>query len=362
MQNSHEKLTDSQLYKLAQGYGLRAKQWMRKFEGLLPEIYKRKLYKRRGFASIHEFSAKLAGMSHEKADKILRLSSQLEDKPTLKALLESGGASYCKIEKVAYIATPETEAAWAEKVLNVPQPALELCVQEARKNNREEVTLQSNFPPDKNTNEFSTISFKINTELEYELRLLKQKLEKEKGEALGFAEVLQELLKAYKSASQKQAQKQAYKQAQKQAQKPEPKRIIQLCPNCIKEKANEVAEWTITKRPIPMAVKHLVAAKQNGKCAFPNCEKPPEIFHHIRRFSLNKNHDPDYIVHLCTSHEQLAHTGLIENEEKALSEWRIQAGVGSAHRLKYRSKAKFKIDEKVNNYRLEPLIAPLAPA
>lgn len=329
MQTSHEKLTDSELYKLAQEYGLRAKQWMRKFEGLLPEIYKRKLYKRRGFASIHEFSAKLAGMSHEKVDKILRLATHLENKPALKALLESGAASYCKIEKVAYVATPETEAAWAEKVLTVPQPALELCVQEARKNNRLEVTPQSNFLSEKVTDKFSTISFKIGTELEYELRLLKQKLEKERGEALGFAEVLQELLKAYKSTAQ--------------TQKTESKRIIQLCPNCIKEKANEV------KKPIPMAVQHLVTARQKEKCAFPNCKNPPEIFHHTRRFALNKTHDPDYIVHLCTPHERLAHAGLIENEEKAPSEWRIQA--------------KFKIDEKVNSHRLEPyLIASLDSA
>lgn len=336
MQNSHEKLTDSELYKLAQEYGLRAKQWMRKFEGLLPEIYRRKLYKRRGFASIHEFSAKLAGMSHEKVDKILRLSNQLEDKPALKALLESGTASYCKIEKVAYVATPETEEAWAEKVLTVPQPALELCVQEARKNNREEVTLQSNFIPEKVTDEFSTISFKIGTELEYELRLLKQKLEKEQGETLGFAEVLQELLKAYKS---------------NQGQKPAPKRIIQLCPNCIKEKANESAQWTETKRPIPMAVQHLVTARQNDKCAFPNCKKPPEIFHHTLRFALSKTHNPDYIVHLCTPHERLAHAGLIENEEKATSEWRIKTGVESAQ-----NEAKSKIDKKVNSHRLEPCL------
>lgn len=291
----HTQLTDSQLYKLAQEYGLKAKQWLRKFEGLLPEIYRRKLYKRRGFASIHEFAGKLAGMSHEKVDKILRLSSYLEDK--------------------------------AEKVIMVPRVALELCVQEARKINREEITPGSNSQP-----EFSTISIKISSKLEYELRFLKQKLEKERGEALGFAEVLQELLKAYKYANFKA----------------EPKRIIQLCPNCIKEKANEVAEWTITKRPIPREVQHLVIARQKEKCAFPNCNQPPEIFHHTRRFALNQNHDPDYIVHLCTAHERLAHAGLIENEECDAATWRVQEKPDFTAR-------KFKIDEKVNAYRREPV-------
>lgn len=327
----HTQLTDSQLYKLAQEYGLKAKQWLRKFEGLLPEIYKRKLYKRRGFASIHEFSAKLAGMSCEKVDKILRLSNNLENKPALKALLESGAASYSKIEKVAYIATAETEKAWAEKVLTVPQPALELCVR-AERENRSEVTPQSNFQSAKSADKFSTILFKISHELEYELRLLKQKLEKERSEALGFAEVLQELVKVYKSTNRKT----------------EPQRIIQLCPKCIKEEANEVAEWIITERPIPKEIQHLVIARQKEKCAFPHCNQPPEIFHHTRRFAINQNHDPDYIVYLCTAHERLVHAGLIKNEERDSSAWRIREQPDFTAR-------KFRIDEKVNSYRREPV-------
>lgn len=274
-------------------------------------------------------------MSHEKVDKILRLSNHLEDKPALKALLESGMASYSKIEKVAYVATPETEKIWAEKVITVPRIALELCVQEARKINREEVTPGSNFPPEKNT-----ISFKISQELEYELRLLKQKLEKERGEAFGFAEVLQELLKVYKSGCQKPLHGHGQ----------ESKRIIQLCPNCIKEKTNEVAQFAVTKRPIPMEVRHLVIARQKEKCAFPDCDQPPEIFHHTRRFALNQNHDPDYIVHLCTAHERLAHAGLIENEERDAVTWRIQEQPDF-------TSLKFKIDEKVNAYRREPNFA-----
>lgn len=327
----HTQLTDSQLYRLAQEYGLKAKQWLRKFEGLLPEIYRRKLYKRRGFASIHEFAGKLAGMSHEKVDKILRLSKHLEDKPALKALLESGAVGYSKIETVAYIATPETENIWAEKVTTLPRIALELCVQASRKNYREEVTPGGNSQP-----EFSMISIKISSKLEYELRLLKQKLEKEQGETLGFAEVLQELLKAYKSANRKM----------------EPQRIIQLCPKCIKEEANEVAEWTIPARLIPKEIQHLVIARQKEKCAFPNCDQPPQIFHHTRRFALNQNHDPDYIVHLCTAHERLAHSGLIQNEECDATAWRIQEQPDFTTR-------KFKIDEKVNAYRREPNLAKI---
>jgi hypothetical protein len=353
MTNSHEKLSDSELYKLAQEYGLRAKQWMRKFEGLLPEIYRRRLYKKRGCASIHEFAAKLAGMNHEKTDGILRLSKCLEDKPALREILEFGKASYSKIEKVAYVATPETEAAWAEKVLKIPQQALEICVQEARKINRSEVTLKDNFQPEKNTDpqlilesantqpapekspqdEYNYISFKISPELEYEFRLLKQKLEKERGEALGFAEVLQELMKAYKNAGQSGVKM------------PEKKRVIQLCPKCIKEKANVMAEFSEPAHTIPAEVRHLVMARQQNKCAFPNCKNPPEIFHHTRRFALMRNHDPDHVVHLCAPHEKLAHAGFVANEEQNAALWHVSSDPT------YRDKAKFRIDEKVNTFR-----------
>ena len=214
-------LTDTELYKRAKEYGLHATQWLRKFEGLLPEITHRKLYKRRGFASIHEFAAKLAGMSHEKVNRILRLAEHLQDKPNLKAIFESGAANYSKIEKVVHIATPETELAWAEKVLTVPQPALELSVRDARQKNstnyRVEITPRGNSQPEK------IFTFKMGAALEYQLRLIKQKLEKDRGQSLGFAEVFQELVKAYHSKEQK----------------PVPKRIIQLCPKCIKETAAE---------------------------------------------------------------------------------------------------------------------------
>ncbi|MBI2638985.1 hypothetical protein HYW83_05345 [Candidatus Peregrinibacteria bacterium] len=319
-----EKLTDSELFQRAQEYGLRAKQWLRKFEGLLPEIMRRKLYKRRGFASIHEFAAKLGGMSHEKTDRILRLARTLENKPALKNIFETGAASYSKIKTVAYIATPKTDVEWAEKVIAMPKSALELCVAAVREKT---IVPGDNFKPVK------ILSVKISAELEYDLRLVKQKLEKQGSETLGFAEVLQELVKVYNN--------------QKQLQKPQ--RIIQLCPKCIKEKANDMAQYGLVTRHIPQEVQNLVTARQKGACAFPGCNRPPEIFHHTRRFSIQQNHDPDYLVHLCTPHERAAHAGLIENEEQTPCNWSLKekANLGAS---------KGRIDVKVNSYRREQIL------
>ena len=112
-----KRLSDKDLYAFCKEYGGKARFWRRRFAGLLPEVERRGLYRRRGCGSIYEFAAKLAGMSKESVDKVLQISRKLENKPQLKELLESGAQSWTKLEKVAYIATSQTDGEWAERVL-----------------------------------------------------------------------------------------------------------------------------------------------------------------------------------------------------------------------------------------------------
>src|SRR3989338_6509062 len=111
-----KRLSDKDLYALCKEYGQKARFWRRRFAGLLPEVARRGLYRRR-CGSIYEFAAKLAGMSKESVDKVLQISRKLEKKPQLKELLESGAQSWTKLEKVAYVATVQTDGEWAERVL-----------------------------------------------------------------------------------------------------------------------------------------------------------------------------------------------------------------------------------------------------
>ncbi len=236
-------LSDSELYTLCKKYGSLARQARRKFAGLLLEVYKRRLYKRRGYTSIHEFAAKQAGMNQTTVNTILRIAKKLQNKPALKELLESGAQGWSKIEKVAYIATPETDKFWADKVKTLCCRALEAYIREcrrlhiekhdlARKNsitpnitksnfinravdngaadnftksqNHDLFTHVSNSQPEKLTElqntkpyvaqKINTIFFKITPELEFKFRLFKQQLEKQKKETLSFAEVLETLL------------------------------------------------------------------------------------------------------------------------------------------------------------------------
>lgn len=119
-------MTDKVLIKLCKFYGKNVLIWNRKFGSLLPEVYKRHLYKKCRFHSIHEFAARTAGMTHDTVNQILKLDEKLADKPVLKALVQDIGWS--KIRAVVDVATPETQDLWAEKVKLLPKSSLELYV------------------------------------------------------------------------------------------------------------------------------------------------------------------------------------------------------------------------------------------
>lgn len=331
-EKSPEELSDSELYTLCKEYGLQARVWRRRFAGLLPEVLARDLHRLRGFGSIYEFSFKLAGMSNASVDKVLGLAEKLADKPALREQLVSGSQGWSKIEKVAYIATPETDKEWAEKVETMSASALGAFVQATRgftenengENHTDVGESQNKF----RLEQWGSMSFPVSPEVEKKLRLLKYQLERDKGVTLTFNEVFQVLL------------------AQEAGGESAPKVVIQVCPECVARKAQEV-----TGRAIPAGVRRILEAMYHGICGFPACAKPATSLHHTRRYSLDQRHDPKSIVPLCKAHERLVHSGLVENEEEAPHLWRLLSRPDSGH-------PKFAIDQKVQNFRKEVTIAP----
>lgn len=301
---AHHVLSDQELYKKCQEYGNNARMWMKKFAGLLPEVYRRQLYKRRGFASIHEFAFKIAGMNGSGVDKILNMAERLQDKPILLAQLESGEEGWSKIEKVSFVAKPETDAMWAEKVHTLPQAALSEYVREYRKNNGLETALESDFAGQN----WPRLSFPVSPDNMLKLRLLKQQLEKEKKQALSWNEIMAELLIGGIAKMEQGIKKTT---------------VIKICEECVKRKADE-QEVTRPSRNIPVAVKRIVDERSKGTCEYPLCLRPASIYHHTRRYALSKNHDPGYIVNLCTVHNHLAHASLIKNEEEGTERWSLK--------------------------------------
>lgn len=295
------KLSDSELYQRCRQYGMLALLARRKFAALLPEVKRRELYRRRGFASIHEFAAKLSGMSAESVDRVLQIARRLEDKPLLRERFEAGSQAWSKFKTVAYIATPETDKFWAEKLDTLPRPALEALVKSVPRDipeNKEEAPQVWN-----------SLNFPIAPEVEKELRAFK-----EQSKSLTFNEAVKKLLDNQGTRMEVS---------------------VQLCPDCVKKRADEAGT-----RYIPADVRKIIQQKYKGSCGFPGCIDGAKSLHHTRRYALNKSHDPEYIVPLCNKHERLVHSGLIANENLQPENWRIL-------REPNRFDPKFKIDQKV---------------
>lgn len=195
-----DQLTDSELYTICKKYGNLARAWRAKFAGLLPEVVRRNLHKRRGYSSIHEFAGKIAGMSERSVDRVLSISRKLEGKPELKSKLESGAVGWTKLEKVAFIATSETDKFWADKVENLCTQALDVYVHETRELFTKGRNILSLTDTGQSKHELfisqapSHITFPLTVDVETKLRVFKHKLEKEKRITLTYNAVFKELL------------------------------------------------------------------------------------------------------------------------------------------------------------------------
>lgn len=131
-----EQWSDSQILFAAIRYSEEARTWRNKFLGLLPEIYRRKLYEQKGFSSIFYFAKVIGGVSEEQVRTVLRVEESLQNKPALHALLVHGEASINKLVKIHTIATPENESELANQAQLLSQYALETLARDIRTINK----------------------------------------------------------------------------------------------------------------------------------------------------------------------------------------------------------------------------------
>lgn len=270
---------DSKIHLKFVRYGSQARYWLRQCALLLPEIARQEIWRKKGFGSIYEYAAKLAGMSKAQVDTALWVVRAVEDKPELKKVVEEKGIN-C-VRPVVAIATKETASFWAGKAKEMSKGELETYVKDYK----------TDFIPGNNT---ERIEMELNPKVADQLK-------KMKGDR-DWNTFMKELMDG-------------------QA-KPELAQTKQI-PNRIKEHAR---------------------AKTNGICAYPNCHEPAEEFHHTQRQALTEGHDPNRIHALCKAHHQLAHHGLIENEEKQPHEWRLLEQHDTAN-------PKYQVDQMVQKYK-----------
>ncbi len=279
------KKYEKNLHSQFETYGRNAKDWMKKCILLLPAIDRHRIWEKKGFHSIYEYAAKLAGMSRDKVNEGLRIMKKVEDKPNLRRVVEEKG--FLAIRPVACIATKENEEFWAEKAKTMTARTLETYVKEYK--NRLHVKAQSGEGLTKTEENCKTPALTI----QITDPALAQTLKDIKGPQ-EWDNLIKKLLR-------------------------------------IREKHLKTATPAPVhthSRPIPAKIDSYVRARSLGTCEFGHgnsrCHKKATIMHHTERFALRKTHDPDKIVHLCEEHEKIAHLGLIMNENAPPSQWKVR--------------------------------------
>ena len=268
--------------------------------GLLPEVYKRKLYERKGFSSVFEFAKKLAGLSEEQVRRVLNLEKKFEETPILKNLLLNGEVSVNKLARVASIATKENEEALAEQVKLLPQTALETLVKDERK-------ISENNMIAKNRNGLQMGFFEEKSVRAHNNASANERSEPERGEQPGVkqnvelelsAEVMEKLLELQQKGID----------------------INELILETLKKRELEIAQEKEQmaeemdkrvdnpSRYIPIKTKNLLQKEHGSKCSLKTCQKPAKTIHHTQRFALSQSHDPRYLAPLCKNHHLIAHS------------------------------------------------------
>lgn len=282
--NSHLKLlTDQNLYQLCKTYGERARIWRQKFTGLLPEVFRRKLYEKKGFSSIFEFAKKLAGMSEEQVRLVLNLEKRFDRTPALKSLLVNGKVSINKLARIVSIAKPENEKFLANQVQILSKGAVETLVRDENNNHNglfkpgfDTKSLPGQTLAISSYNESSRNTLRLSPEVHQKLLNLQQK-------GIDINNLLLELLQNREKEIENKKQQIAEQIAKKEKQK-EPTRYI------------------------PKPVKVILQEEYGRKCSIENCSKQSITIHHTRRFALFASHNPYYLAPLCKEHHELAHS------------------------------------------------------
>ncbi|MBI2634780.1 HNH endonuclease [Candidatus Peregrinibacteria bacterium] len=296
---------------------------------ILPEIFESGIWKKYS-SSIYEYAGKFGGLSRSMVEKRLSLEKDLKDKPKLKEAIKEAGVY--KVAMVAKITTPELDWAMADKVINMSKSAVQTLSKELR---------QESLLTENTIKNCSAEPELIKIELDKEMSFMFMKLKKKLGKDLGNKDVMRIILnkmvgeekgffwRTKKSAQQKPRQcknllgeKEILKRVQDDiAQVKDGTIMIRDDISVGTAMVRQAHHDKPVPRHIPAPKKREELAKTNGHCAYPNCNHPPENWHHRDRFSQSKNHDS--AVPLCKNHHEFMHNGLVKNELSEPKNWQI---------------------------------------
>jgi hypothetical protein len=321
-----ENFSDEKLFELCKRFGTQALEARRKFLGLLPEVNRREMAKkragqswlgRRGFSSIFEFAKKLAGVNEDQVRLILNLKCRFEDKPALQAMLVNGEVSVNKLARVVSIATKENQEALAEQVKILPKSALETLVRDIKHSTERGLSepffgLPGQTPfvncnengeiiAEKVTTSGEILTMKMNLKLDDEIIVELHELQ---GKGININEILREALGRRRAVIAQEKEDLAAGENGK---------YLTECKGAKAKGRGLTSETGVSATPIKSSryisvrVKKILAQEYGTKCAVPACGHDARVIHHTARFALAGAHDPHFLAPLCKDHHLIAH-------------------------------------------------------
>jgi len=308
-QEQLSEMSDEAIFQMCRKYGSHALYWRQKFIGLLPEVYRRRIYEKKGFGSIFEFAKKLAGLSEEQVRVTLNIEKRFKDKPALHELLVKGEVSINKLSRIASITTVENQEILARQVKLLPNRALEILVRDEKlargildvfDKSASMVESRSGFPNglkaecesgDRNgfqTPLFEAKSLHVHSNLSSSLEMSTagglRLADDVRGELFELQQKgidINELLRGFLE-----------------------KRKLDIA----QEKEQIATEIRASSRYIPAKIKKLLHREHGTKCSIQTCSRLAETIHHTQRFALAGTHDPNFLAPLCREHHVIAHS------------------------------------------------------
>lgn len=305
-----------------------------KLLGLLPEISVSGVYQKY-CKTIEGYAWKFAQIPSSVVRKTLRLEKYLENKPCLKAAVAEVGVH--KVAMVASIATAETDAAFADKVKNMSKPAVQEWAKELRGGMEgDDLKIGANLGASKPC---CAVPTTIKLELDPEMTFLFLQVKKKyKGNNI---EVMKRILREAVVREGLGVEMGAVGREDGVGSN-----VEDIITGYVNDKCEFLADDSDNSvdgnlspgttfcevrqspsglnfvRYIRKAIRSKALKESCNQCAYPGCNRPPDLMHHPNRFSKTKNHKN--VKPMCKQHHEFAHNGLIENEAKEPEKWRLR--------------------------------------
>lgn len=360
MKNTKLSPSEQTIYEDFALCGKNAKKWMQKCILMLLKIEDMKIWEKKGFSSIYEFAAKLAGMSRNKVNEGLRILKKIEGMGEILRVVEQKGI--WAVKPILRVLNMENQKFWAEKAMEMRRETLIIYVKDFEKS--QSVTKSGDFGvitggPDRAIGNFDEAAKRLDVGVISDDIFGRAGAGNPADYVLDKPNIFQEPY-SEKADAQKVTPQGTFQKAAKitvsmkldpeifrmlenlkgtddwnefmkgllESRQRERRRVEEERQRLEVERQKILADKPQTvqtnSRPVPRRIQKFVYARAGGKCESPGCGKPGEHFHHTTPFALKKEHNPDKIRLLCQAHHDIAHYGLIDNEDECPGKWEIR--------------------------------------